>query len=128
MKRYVTNESEGMKGKLPIEGGGGIFNILIDEEISGAMFFSLLVNEIAPGYKGKEHVHQVEHGLYILKGKGIVKIGGETYSIKPGDAVFIPKEALHSVECIGEESLRYIVVYAPPGPEKELRTKTGFAK
>jgi hypothetical protein len=49
MKRYVVNESEGVKGKLPVPGGGGTFNILIDEEISGAKYFSLLVNEMAPG-------------------------------------------------------------------------------
>ena len=76
MKRYVVNESEGVKGKLPVPGGGGTFNILIDEEISGAKYFSLLVNEMAPGYKGKEHSHDVEHCWYILNGTGIIRMGG----------------------------------------------------
>lgn len=128
MKRYVINEEEGVKGKLPVAGGGGSFNILIDEETSGARHFSLLVNEMAPGYQGREHSHEVEHCWYILSGRGSIKIGGETYAIGPKDAVFAPAGMLHTVACTGEESLRYVVVYAPAGPEKELRTQTGFAK
>jgi mannose-6-phosphate isomerase-like protein (cupin superfamily) len=127
MKRFVVNESEGIKGKLPVEGGGGTFSILIDEEISGAQHFSLLVNEMAPGYRGKEHSHRVEHCWYILKGRGIIRMAGKTYPIKPGDAVFAPIGTPHSVECTGDEPLRYVVIYAPPGPEKELKSKTGFS-
>ena len=128
MKRYVINVEEAVHGKLPVPGGGGIFRILIDEETSGAQYFSLLVNEMAAGYKGKEHSHDVEHCWYILQGKGIIRMAGEVYSIKPGDAVFAPIGTRHSVECTGDEPLRYVVVYAPPGPEKELRKQTGFAK
>lgn len=128
MKRYVVNVAEAVHGKLPVAGGGGTFRILIDEETSGAQHFSLLVNELAPGYKGKEHSHKVEHCWYILQGKGTISMGGKVYPIKPGDAVFAPIGMVHSVECTGDEPLRYVVVYAPPGPEKELRTQTGFAK
>ena len=56
---------------------GGIFRILIDEETSGAKHFSLFVNEMAPGYKGKEHSHDVEHCWYILQGKGIIRMEGK---------------------------------------------------
>jgi mannose-6-phosphate isomerase-like protein (cupin superfamily) len=128
MKRYVVNESEGVRGKLPVPGAGGIFNILIDEEISGAQHFSLLINEMAVGYKGKEHSHNVEHCWYILSGTGMIHMDGERYPIRPGDAVFAPIGMSHSVECTGNEPLRYLVVYAPPGPEKELRNQAGFAK
>ena len=127
MKRFMVNESEGIKGKLPVEGGVGPFNILIDEEISGAQHFSLLVNQMAPGYRGKEHSHRVEHCRYILKGKGIIRMAGKTYPIKSGDAVFAPIGVPHSVECTGNEPLRYVVIYASPGPEKELKSKTGFS-
>jgi mannose-6-phosphate isomerase-like protein (cupin superfamily) len=127
MKRFVVSESEGIKGKLPVEGGGGTFTVLIDEEISGAQHFSLLVNEMKPGYKGKEHSHSVEHCWYILRGTGIIRIAGETYPINPGDAVFAPIGMVHSVECTGDEPLRYLVIYAPQGPEKELKNKMGFS-
>ena len=128
MKRYVVNEAEGIKGELPGADKGGRFNILIDRETSGAQYFSLLVNEMSPGYKGKEHSHEVEHCWYILKGNGTIRMGGKTYPIKPGDAVFAPIGMRHTVECTGDEPLRYVVVYAPQGPETELKKQTGFAK
>ncbi len=53
---------------------------------------------------------------------------GERYPIRPGDAVFAPIGMSHSVECTGNKPLRYLVVYAPSGPEKELRNQAGFAK
>ena len=85
------------------------------------------MNEIAPGYRGKEHSHAVEHCWYVLEGTGIIRIAGQTFHIKPGDAIFAPIGMPHSVECTGNEALRYVVIYAPPGPEKELKSKTGFS-
>lgn len=70
----------------------------------------------------------MEHCWYILQGTGTIRMPGKTYHIKPGDAVFAPIGMPHSVACTGEEPLRYVVVYAPPGPEKELRTQSAFAK
>lgn len=121
MKQFVVNETKGIRGKLPPHVGDGTFNILIDEETSGAQHFSLLVNEMPAGYKGKEHSHATEHCWYILHGTGIIRIAGESYQIKPGDAVFAPIGIPHSIETTGNEPLRYIVIYAPPGPEKELK-------
>ncbi len=81
MKRFVVNVADGVQGKLPVAGGGP-FRILIDEEISGAQHFSLLVNEMAPGYKGKEHSHNVEHCWYVLQGTGIIRMNGDEYPHK----------------------------------------------
>jgi len=128
MKRFVVNVADGVQGKLPVAEGGGTFRILIDEQSSGAQHFSLLVNEMFPGYIGKEHSHNVEHCWYILQGTGIIRMEGKEYAIKPGDAVFAPVGMRHSIECTGDDPLRYVVVYAPPGPERELRNRTGFAK
>jgi mannose-6-phosphate isomerase-like protein (cupin superfamily) len=71
-KRLVVNETKAVQGKLPVTGGRGTYRILIDQETSGARHFSLLVNEMAPGYMGKEHAHEVEHCWYILQGRGII--------------------------------------------------------
>lgn len=83
---------------------------------------------MAPGYKGKEHSHDVEHGWYILRGTGTIQMGGKTYDINPGEAVFAPIGVPYSVECTGREPLKYVVIFAPPGPEKELEEQIGFAE
>ncbi|MFQ6112147.1 MAG: cupin domain-containing protein [Nitrospinota bacterium] len=126
-KKRIVSIDEAVTGKLPSPGGGGTFKILIDEETTGARHFSLLVNEMAPGHMSKEHSHKVEHCWYILSGQGKMHMEGEVHDIKAGDAVFAPIDVPHKVECTSEEPLRYVLVYAPPGPEKELKSKSGFA-
>ena len=82
-------------------GGGGRFQILIDEEISGARHFSLLLNEIQPGYVGAYHEHEVEHGWYVLQGRGTIWIGETPYPVGPDMAVFAPAGVPHKVASEG---------------------------
>ena len=59
----------------------------------------------------------------VLSGKGIVRIKDASFAVGPQTAVFIPKDSLHGIEADLGEDLTYIMVYAPPGPEKQLRNK-----
>ena len=123
MPGYVVAFDEGVQGELPIPGGGGSFRILVDAELGGARHFSLLVNEIRAGYVGSYHHHEVEHGWYILQGSGAIWIADEEYRIGPNMAVFAPADVPHKMASYGPEPLRYVVVYAPQGPERELRER-----
>jgi mannose-6-phosphate isomerase-like protein (cupin superfamily) len=40
--------------------------------------------------------------------------------VGPNTVVFIPAGAMHFMWASKEEDFTYIIVYAPPGPEKEL--------
>jgi len=66
-KKYVVPLKDAVTGVL--HGGGGTFRILIDQESSGAKYFSCLVNTMNKGVKGSEHKHDVEHLWYILSGR-----------------------------------------------------------
>ncbi len=123
MKRLVVPLAEAMTGKLPVAGGGGTFRILLDETIAGTRHFSLLHNEMAPGYKGSEHDHDVEQSFYVLGGRGRFTIGGVPYEVGPETAVYVPAGVRHQVESVGAEPLSYVTVYAPGGPEQDLRTR-----
>lgn len=123
MKRSVVRLAEAATGRLPVSGGGGTYRILIDEPTTGARSFSLLVNEIRPGFGGRAHAHDVEHGMYIIRGRGRFTLNGKAYPVEPGTAVFVPPGASHSLACEGEEPLQYVVIYAPGGTEQELRAK-----
>ncbi|MBX5492342.1 MAG: cupin domain-containing protein [Chloroflexi bacterium] len=122
-RRYVVRDEDGVTGKLPVPGGGGTFRILLDRELGGAQHFSLLLNEIQPGYVGAYHQHDVEHAWYILQGRGTMWIDDVAYEIGPHMAVYAPAGVPHKVASTGGEPLRYLVVYAPPGPEQELRAR-----
>jgi mannose-6-phosphate isomerase-like protein (cupin superfamily) len=118
-EKYVVPLKEAITGVL--HGRAGTFRILIDEEISGAKHFSLLVNTMNAGVIGSEHKHDVEHCWYILSGRGTMLMGGKEFPLEPEMAVFAPAQMLHQILVGPDEDLTYIVVYAPPGPEQQLK-------
>ena len=121
MKKWVVSLEEGIKGDLPNKTGK--YNILLDEETAGTKHFSLLINEMHAGIKGLEHSHTVEHAWYILSGHGRISMEGKVYEIGPGMAVFAPAEVPHKIDVDEKEPLKYVVIYAPAGPEKQLKEK-----
>jgi mannose-6-phosphate isomerase-like protein (cupin superfamily) len=125
-KRYVTNLKDAVCGVL--YGNTGTFRVLIDEEISGAKNFSLLVNTMKAGVNGVEHKHDKnEHCWYILSGKGTMYIEGESYRIGPEMAVFAPANTMHRIDVDPDKDLTYVLIYAPPGPEQKLKTRSEHA-
>jgi mannose-6-phosphate isomerase-like protein (cupin superfamily) len=121
MKKRAVSLEEGVKGDLPNKTGR--FNILLDEDIAGTKYFSLLINEMHAGIKGLEHSHTVEHAWYILSGHGRMVMEGKVYEVGPGMAIFAPAEVPHRIEVDDKEPLKYVVIYAPAGPEKQLKEK-----
>lgn len=105
-------------------GGNAIFRVLVDDERCGARHFSLLVNTMKAGLNcnldGAGHSHAVEHAIYGLSGSGGISIDGQRFALVPGKAAFIPEGTMHFVWADPGEDFTYLVVYAPPGPEKAL--------
>jgi mannose-6-phosphate isomerase-like protein (cupin superfamily) len=121
MVKYIIAFEDAKTGIL--HGGQGIFRILIDKKTAGANNFSMLVNTSKAGTTGSEHKHDVEHGFYILSGTGKIYLDGKPREISPSKAVFVPAGMSHRIDVDKEMDLTYIVVYAPPGPEKELEQR-----
>jgi len=118
-KKYAVSLKEAVTGVL--HGRAGTFRVLIDEEKSGAKNFSLLVNTMNAGVEGGEHKHSVEHCWYILSGRGTMYIKGKAYKLEPEMAVYAPAETLHRIDVDPDEDLTYVLIYAPPGPEQQLK-------
>ncbi len=51
------------------------------------------------------HAHPTEEIYMILTGKGICGIDGEQFTVAPGDAVLIPPNAYHTMECAEGDTL-----------------------
>ena len=125
---YRVRRDEAATGDLPVPGGKSMFRILLDEESVGAKQFALLVNEFDPGLTSKAHKHdKEEHAFYIISGTGIIRIEDEPIEVAEGDAVFVPPGKMHEVSSTGDEILKYIVIYAPPGPNVTLREKGAYS-
>jgi mannose-6-phosphate isomerase-like protein (cupin superfamily) len=120
-KKLIVPLKEAVTGVL--HGGAGTYRVLIDEEMSGAKHFSLLVNTSRAGVMGSEHKHDVEHCWYILSGRGTMYLDGKPTEIGPETAIYTPAGVMHKVHVHPEQDLTYVVIYAPPGPEQQLKQK-----
>ena len=64
--------------------------------------------------KAKSHMHKkLEEVYYITKGLGKITIGNDTFDIKPGDIIPIPKNTFHHLEKTSEVPVELLVVTYP---------------
>lgn len=94
-------------------------------------FVSRMIGAVKLGYNvtavpaGKRafpfHSHQVnEEMFFVLQGSGEVRIGSETYPIRPGDVIACPPggpDTAHQIANTGTEELRYLAVSTKMAPE-----------
>jgi mannose-6-phosphate isomerase-like protein (cupin superfamily) len=60
----------------------------------------------------RPHRHQQHEAYLVLEGTGVVTIDGSSRPVCPGATVFIPGNAVHSIESTGETDLRVAYVFA----------------
>lgn len=88
----------------------GIFRTWLIDERAGASNFFMRLFEILPGFKTKEDSHPYEHEIFILEGKGSVKLGKRSENIMKGDALYIPQEEVHSIKNLGKNMLKFLCI------------------
>jgi len=77
---------------------------------------------LAPGQGHTRHNHPgVEEILYVISGEGEQLVEGERRKVTPGTLVHIPPDIYHETINTGWEAMKIVAIYAPPGPEAELR-------
>ena len=70
--------------------------------------------EYAPGGCISDHVHpHAEQWYYILSGRGVMKVGDEEKTVGAGHLIFIPRNAVHSYQVVGDEPMRLLNVAIP---------------
>jgi quercetin dioxygenase-like cupin family protein len=72
-----------------------------------------------PGYVAPRHSHPGEEVIYVIEGTLEYQIEGQpTRTVKPGDVLFVPAGAIHSVKNIGTgkgaELATYVVEKGKP--------------
>ncbi len=87
---------------------------LIGRDVNGARSVEVVLGVVAPGGRAERHTHEVEQAMYILDGRALVEVGGESRECGPGTACFFPPGVAHRVESLGPVPLRALVIYAPP--------------
>lgn len=74
-----------------------------------------LAEEVLPvGAKiGRHHHLLTEEVYYILRGKGRMTVGDELCEVTAGDAVFIPRGQIHTLENTGVEPMTILLICGP---------------
>lgn len=76
---------------------------------------SLAEARLPAGGRTTPHHHvKAEEIYYICEGRGRMRVGEETITIGPGDAIAIPPGASHQIINVGDGVLKFLCCCAPP--------------
>jgi len=86
-----------------------------DQDVS----FVLQVNQ--PGTRNQDHSHDLEQWVFVHTGRARFVVDGKEAMVGPGDLVFVPRNAVHRHEHIGEEPVELLVIdHWPQDSENQL--------
>ena len=71
--------------------------------------FIVFVKKSVPLHKHAFH----SETIYILEGTGIMRLGDETFEVKPGDFIKVPESTPHTVKTTSEMPLKALSIQAP---------------
>jgi mannose-6-phosphate isomerase-like protein (cupin superfamily) len=95
---------------------------LIDRTTSEIELCSLAEEVLPAGASvGRHHHLETEEVYYLLAGRGRMTVAGETREVAAGDAVFIPRGSMHSLENTGDEDIRLLLVCGPAYSREDHR-------
>jgi len=70
------------------------------------------ITEFRDGMTSLTHKHAVDEALYIITGKGSVKINEETHSIRAGDFIHVPEGSDHTLITDQKSKLKIFFVFS----------------
>jgi oxalate decarboxylase/phosphoglucose isomerase-like protein (cupin superfamily) len=105
----------------------GTLRFVSAPDVTGAQRFSFGIVTLAAGKGHDSHSHPgVEEIIYVVSGEGEQTLGQEPpVPVRDGASIFVPPDMPHSTLNTGTDPLCLVVVYAPAGPERELRDLPG---
>lgn len=139
-ENVMTPEDPSLLGKVPKRGPkalvrkgneAGVFPIL-SGKASVAIFFDALsgkenaaylgVLEAQPGASVPLHRHgDSSEYLFVLEGEAEMYINARKILVRAGDGIQIPPGIEHGVTVVGEQPLKAVQLYTPPGPEQRFK-------
>ncbi len=72
--------------------------------------FYLRMFKIEKGGHTPYHSHPYEHEVYVLEGKGILKVNEQEHPIEPGYVAYVPPDALHQFLNAGDSDFVFLCI------------------
>ncbi len=76
----------------------------------GAAHFALRYFAVTPGAAAALDTHAHDHGVYVLHGRGRVRLGAAAHALGPGDVVYVEPHEPHAFEASGDEPLGFLCI------------------
>lgn len=112
----VLGPQEGETHWQPVPANGYVRNLFSDVTVKSHARFSMGTQTVAPGCFIREHTHdRNEEIIFVVSGRGFVRLDGEDIPIEPGSAVFLGLNRKHKFINPGPEPLTFVWYFTPGG-------------
>jgi mannose-6-phosphate isomerase-like protein (cupin superfamily) len=115
---WQDSDSSGQRTVPAYHGGHGVIRTKEFFKGKGALGFTFVIWELAPGASEGDHVHDgeddYEETYYFLSGEGEMRIAGKSIPIKPGDAFLVQTGVDHGLRNTGGGPLRLVLLFGKP--------------
>ena len=105
---YVTNVDKVREYVVRKEGMKGVTVKYLLHAGVGAKNIQLRLFTIAVGGETHMETHAHEHEVFILRGKGLFRVGGKEVVLGPRDVIFIESYEPHQIVNVGDEPLQFL--------------------
>jgi mannose-6-phosphate isomerase-like protein (cupin superfamily) len=98
---------------------GSSIRSILDRTNAPVEMQSLAEATLPDGCATQRHYHKLSEEFYfILEGRGLMEIDGESREVTAGDAILIPRHAWHQITA--KEPLRFLCCCAPPYAHEDV--------
>lgn len=89
----------------------GIENIEVKSLASdkNSSTFLIFIRAAVPNHMHQNH----SESIYVLEGRGLMRVGDEAVNIAPGDFVHVPEGQVHGVLVTSKQPLKVLSIQAP---------------
>jgi mannose-6-phosphate isomerase-like protein (cupin superfamily) len=117
MAGVIISSIDGLSRVRDIHGGKG--EIQVKRLATGNMMYAdwdaFEFAELPPGTGAGTHVHtRTEELFFVLAGHAIIGLGDEKVEVGPGEVILTPFMGVQSVQAIGDEPYKMLVIEALP--------------
>ncbi len=105
---YVTSVDRVQEYDIDAEGACKVrVKYLLHKDVGAKRLQLRLFTVDVGGYTPLEkHAH--EHEIFILRGRALLRGGGQEVELKPGNVIFIPSFEEHRFKNIGDEPVEFL--------------------
>ena len=113
----ISDAHEGLAKLVGVHGGAGAlgWKRLGTGNMMASAIDSYEIAEMPVGSRAGRHVHsRTEELFFVLSGRAAIGLGEEMVEVGPGDAILTGFHGIQSVEAIGTEPYRMLILEALP--------------